>query len=256
MIEALYYSFFLFFATVATYSYMRWVKLIQVGEGGQPVSVGGLKSAGLILIYIFLSSCLALVCFWQILDLKLIYALIPALLISALYPLAFPNPNQQFSSLRSLPMLKLLLIAASWSWLSFGVPMLMMDTAWTMALFGELFFRILLVAGLTIPFDVRDLKYDAASMHTIPQVFGVSVALSLAEGLLLAYQIWVIVAYFIWHTSLASALAWLIGLEIGARLIRGVKHNRSEAYIGFWLEGIPIFVFILYLASYWALGNS
>lgn len=254
-VEFIYYALFLFFSTVATYSYMRWVKLIQVGDQGQPVSVGGLKSPAFILIYILVSAGLSLFCFWYIFDWDLVYALIPAVAISALYPLAFPNPNRQFSSLRSLPMLKLLLIAASWSWLTYGIPMLMMDVGWDFQVLGELFFRTLLVAGLTIPFDVRDLEYDAESMQTIPQIFGVSVALSLAETLLLSYQVWVILAYFLWHSSLALSLAWLIGLELGARLIRGVNQNRAEAYIGFWLEGIPIFVFILYLASYWALGN-
>lgn len=254
-LEAIFYSFFLFFATISAYSYMRWVKIAQGNTGGQPHKIIGLKSDTLALAYAVLNGVLALSFLRFVFSPSLFWALIPALIVAVLYPLAFPNPNQHFTSLRTVPMLKLLLIALCWSWLSFGLPMIIIDQVWTPYLFGELAFRSLLVAGLTIPFDVRDIDYDSDRMRTIPQLIGIDRALQWSVFLLLIYEVWLIAAYFIFHLELDFCLAWLIGLELGALIIRKVKTDRSEWFIGFWVEGIPIFIFILYLLAQLALGN-
>lgn len=252
---SIYYVLFLFFATISAYSYMRWVKIVQGNTGGQVHQVAGLEKNILILLYALFSAFLAIGFLRLIWDQNLIWSLSPAILVAVFYPIAFPNPHRYFTSLRTVPMLKLLLISASWAWLSYGIPMLMSQAAWSPFMYGEIVMRSLLIAGLTIPFDIRDLDYDAQKMRTIPQLFGVDWSLNLARVLLLLYQLWLILAYFQAWLNLALVLAWLTGLELGALLIKKVNNNRSDWYIGFWVEGIPSFIFILYLLAQWTLGN-
>jgi len=252
--EAYLYALFLLLATSSAYSYMRWVKIAQQNTGGQPSKVAGFKQPLAALIYSLFMGLASLYVLRWFYSWDLLIALAPAVLVAVLYPLAFPHPNRYFTSLRTIPMLKLLLISGIWAWLSFALPMLHMDQIWTFHFYLELLFRTFLVAGLTIPFDIRDMDYDLSQMKTIPQLMGVDASLQLANFFLLLYQLWTIAAYFIWDLSLAQAVAWLVGLEVGAYLIRKVRQNRSEIYIGFWVEAIPIIVFILLLLAQWAWG--
>ncbi|WP_421750444.1 hypothetical protein [Croceimicrobium sp.] len=252
--EAYLYALFLLLATSSAYSYMRWVKIAQQNTGGQPSEVAGFEQPIAALMYSLFMGLASLYVLRWFYSWDLVIALAPAVVVAILYPLAFPHPNRHFTSLRTIPMLKLLLISATWAWLSFALPMLHMDQIWTFHFYLELLFRTFLVAGLTIPFDIRDMDYDLSKMKTIPQLMGVDASLQLANFFLLLYQLWTIAAYFIWDLSLALAIAWLVGLEIGAYLIRKVRHNRSEIYIGFWVEAIPIIVFILLLLAQWAWG--
>ncbi|MCR9154184.1 MAG: hypothetical protein NXI09_08745 [Bacteroidetes bacterium] len=254
-IEALLYTLFLFFATVSAYSYMRWVKMVQGDKTGQPIEVAGFQKSGYALAYTIINGGLALYFLSYILSDRLLWALSPALVIALLYPLAFPHPNQHFTSLRSIPMLKLLLISASWAWLSFAVPMVLEQQVWSSLLLMELLFRTLLIAGLTIPFDVRDIQYDSTTMRTLPQLVGVERSLYIASLLLLIYEIWVIAAFFIWGLELSISVAWLLGLELGSFIIRKVRNHRINHFVGFYVEGIPIYIFILYLLLQLAVGN-
>jgi hypothetical protein len=253
--RALLYASFLVFASTSAYSYMRWVKMISPSSSNQPLQVAGSDSPTGAFIYSLINAGLALFFGYYLYTYELLLALAPALLLAVLYPLAFPHPNRAFSSLRSIPMLKLFLISFCWAWMSFAIPMFIQGQVWDSFSSFELFFRSLLIAGLTIPFDVRDRLYDPVKMKTIPQIIGVDRALYWSGILILIYEIWCISAFFIWQIDWQLSLAWIIGLEIGAQLIKRVRHNPSELYIGFWIEAIPIIVFILACLSYLSWGN-
>lgn len=254
--KTIHYSAFMLFGTASAYSYMRWVKLLQGEQLPKSPKLGWSDNWILALISTFSSGLVALAFLREIWSLKLAVILSPGLVIALLYPLAFPHPNRHFSSLRSIPMLKLFLISFSWSWLTFGVPQMLSEGLWTNYSTAELLMRILLVAGLTIPFDVRDLDLDRPHLKTIPQQLGVDNALALARALLLVYQIWILVSYFVlWSLPLEHTLAWILGLEIGQWLIKRVKNDRSDRYISFWVESIPILVLFIFLLSKLAISN-
>jgi hypothetical protein len=249
------YAAFLLFATASAYSYMRWVKLIKGNPSRQPVKAISLENENFTLGYTLGMAVIAVALFKIIYTWSLMMAMLPAVVVALLYPLAFPNPNRYFSSLRSIPMLKLLLISLSWSWLSYGLPVLISGGFWDVYASAELIFRMLFIAGLTIPFDIRDLRFDDQKMKTIPQIFGIDTALVLSNICLLLYQIWNILAYFNGLRNLETALAWLIGIELGAWMIRQIKTKQSDRYISFWIEAIPIFVFLLFLLFQFGLGH-
>ena len=89
-------------------------------------------------------------------------AIILLSLISILYPFG----------LRNTPYLKIFLIAASWSistvLLTYFENNLLIDQRFYLEIFARFFF----ILGITIPFDIRDLKFDNRRLNTIPIVFG------------------------------------------------------------------------------------
>ena len=104
-------------------------------------------------------------------------------MISVLYVIRIGTQN-----LRDIPHLKIHLIAVSWSIMLVVFPMLFADVTlhkvfiWFLA---HYFF----VLGITIPFDIRDLKYDQIHQRTIPQVYGVSRARIIAVLAILLFSV-------------------------------------------------------------------
>lgn len=76
------------------------------------------------------------------------------------------------SDLRSIPFIKIYLIAAVWA----GVCALLPIMHFNSELFDSDYFFVaaifLYILGITVPFDIRDLKYDRKSLKTLPQIFG------------------------------------------------------------------------------------
>lgn len=253
----LFYSLFLLLGTASAYSYMRWVKLVQGGNLNDSAKRGWYQNDILALTFTLSSGIIALSFLKIIFTWTLFWGLLPSLFISLIYPLAFPFPNRYFSSLRGIPMLKLLIIAASWAWLSYGLPVLISQEWLGVPEILELLFRIILVVGLTLPFDIRDLDKDKPGLKTIPQLLGIQSSVHLAVFALVLYQIWMVIAYFLHYQSLPNALGWLLALELGIWLIKALpKQREREFYISFWLEGIPLYGFLLIALLQQAFGNS
>lgn len=253
--QAVFYSGALLFGTSAMYSYMRWVKLLQGEALPQNPKLGWSNNLILGLSMTFGAGIIAWSFLQQIFSWQLLFLLTPGLLIALLYPLAFPYPNRYFSSLRSVPMLKMMLIAFAWSWLTYALPQILSGVLWDWRFSAEVILRMILVVGLTIPFDVRDLDLDEKKLRTLPQQMGKEAALDLAQFLVLIYQAWVLASYFLWNLSLAHSIAWLLGLEIGQWIIRRVAKDRSDSYISFWVEAIPLIVLFIFMISQLTIRN-
>ena len=77
-------------------------------------------------------------------------------------------------ALRDVPYLKLFFISISWGFITVLLPQFSehdLDISWMLILINTLY-----IIGITIPFDIRDLETDSVDKKTIPQVFGVRVA--------------------------------------------------------------------------------
>jgi 1,4-dihydroxy-2-naphthoate octaprenyltransferase len=241
---------------MSAYSYMHWVKSLKdyrenkkVDAVGKPVDRSSFFKA-------VFAGLVALSLLFLLGSIILIYYLFPALVIAVLYPLAFPHPNRAFTSLRMMPGLKLFLIAGSWSYLSFAIPYWMQGGVDKLFFSLEFFSRTLLVMGLTIPFDIRDLKTDETSMRTVPQVFGLNNAIGLAVISLFVYQVWTLFQVFIYNKEWYTSLATLLALELGIRMIKALRIERPDFQVNFWIESIPIIILIFSQIANLAFGNS
>ena len=242
---------FVFFATVSAYSYMRLVQYSGVHQDGfrawqkifsRPVLWHWLYTllAGLVSLY-FLR---------EIYRPGLAGVLFLPVLISVLYPITFPRADTGFTSLRLLPGLKLFLIAFTWAYMTVLVPEALYGNMNVYALL-EFVFRIILIASLVIPFDIRDLQEDDPSMHTLPQVIGYRKARELAFFGIFLYQLWLAIRVFAFDFDARSTLALILAFELGAWLIRKAHPGRDESYFSFWIESIPIMAVLTLIVESW-----
>lgn len=246
---ALSYSLLVAFATAAGYSYMRLIQgvqgaRLQTSKARQWYNQHPVVSIALTFIYAFGSSLFFLIA----VPAGIRWYLLPAVLVAGLYPIAFPNPMHSFSSLRNLPGLKLLIISACWVYITFIIPLLMQGIALGGEQIAEGFFRLLFVAAITIPFDVRDMPFDRPELKTLPQQIGARRAIIWACFGIGLYQFWLTVRLLFLNLESANYLGWMLGLELGYWLVKGVNKKRSDAYVSFWVEGIPLFILLLVIA--------
>jgi hypothetical protein len=118
------------------------------------------------------------------------HLLVPAspflIILSALALGYASNPfSNDSNGWRDISRFKLPVIAITWGLATVWIPSIMCGSA---ALEFDLIARVLaqslLIAGLTVPFDVRDMAVDPPSMNTVPQRIGPKSATYLAIALL------------------------------------------------------------------------
>ncbi|MBV41796.1 MAG: hypothetical protein CL834_02065 [Crocinitomicaceae bacterium] len=110
----------------------------------------------------------------------------PLLLALAMCSLGYAsNPFSKHSTgWRDVSRMKLPVIALSWGLATVWIPSVMSGAyGWETTLVMRSIAQSLFIAGLTIPFDVRDVSIDPKSMKTIPQSFGHTNALKIALSL-------------------------------------------------------------------------
>ena len=158
-------------------------------------------------------------------------------LISILYPFG----------LRNTPYLKIFLIAASWSistvLLTYFENNLLIDQRFYLEIFARFFF----ILGITIPFDIRDLKFDNRKLKTIPIVFGFDDSKKIALFFLFIYILISSYVYLFNNFNLNYLLATFFCFLYSAYLVNNLKANSSNFYYSFWLEScsISLLVFLI-----------
>lgn len=99
------------------------------------------------------------------------------------------------------------------------------------------------VLAVTIPFDIRDLKYDLKGQGTIPQLIGVSASKMLAIALLLSSMFIISSLFPILLMQPMFYLAFV--LQMG--LIVLMSESRSDLYCAGWIDGSIAILGLAYL---------
>lgn len=154
--------------------------------------------------------------------------------ITALYALPVFSDNR---NLRSLTGIKIFVIATVWAGVTVILPVLEAGFMYWPDLLVEFIQRLMFVVVLTLPFDIRDLRFDTKQLQTIPQLFGIRKTRILGISLLIA----VVSAEFIKQTTdSADVMALLLIAIVTAVFIRKSVIQQARYYASFWVEGIPI----------------
>lgn len=145
------------------------------------------------------------------------------------------NPITGGRGWRDIPRLKWPVIALAWGLVTGWLPLqfLPSDVAlgeW--AAVESIGVQTLFVAGITLPFDVRDLTIDPAELRTVPQQSGVRFATALAITLVVLSM----GGFWGLDTSSARAIAGAVAL-VGIVLVPSVRH---EWIFSLWLDGCLI----------------
>lgn len=228
------YGLFVFSSTLLTYNFQRFIKSTQtvphttnhilwVLSHKKELYLIGLGSTFLTL-YSFLQ-----IFHWNIVS---ILILIISLIISILYVFKIKS-----KSLRDTPYLKIHLIAFIWV-VALGIFELVNEQIFEIEKWMFVLVHYLYVLAVTIPFDIRDLKYDDQKKRTIPQVIGVKKSKVMSICLLLFYTFLAI--YF--QPNLFLNLFFQVSILITLFLIFGIKITRNEFYYSGLIEGSILIV--------------
>ena len=144
--------------------------------------------------------------------------------------------------LRTIPFLKLFLIAFVWAGSSIG---LLLVVHHSLIQYQLLFFAVFFfVIGITVPFDIRDKSTDESGLKTIPQVIGILPSKIFSVlGLILSA-----VLFFLEFREFTTAVtAWAITAAISILLVLNSNEEKSEHYYSFWMESCSMLPLLVYL---------
>ena len=137
-------------------------------------------------------------------------------------------------ALREVPGIKIFLIALAWSLVSVGLLVEEYQIGGQL-MFGFCLFTVfVLFLLLTIPFDIRDLKYDKFQLKTIPKVFGEEKARYIACASLGMYEL-LVVAQFIFGEMIGgnALIALLCTSAATAYLLIKSTSDKGEYHFAF-----------------------
>ncbi|MEY2963244.1 MAG: hypothetical protein RL754_505 [Bacteroidota bacterium] len=171
------------------------------------------------------------------------YALVHYLIagaIAMLYPL--PRLFPKFGGgLRSIPGMKLFIIAVTWAYITAGIPAIISGNQFW-PIFIERFFW---TAALTIPFDIRDARIDSSDLKTLPHVFGPRNAAFFANAFL-----WISFAFYPMVFGLDSGIMFLTFFFFATVLLLA-NEKMGDLYFSLLIEGFPYLLLgIVWLLPY------
>ncbi|HIP27175.1 MAG TPA: hypothetical protein EYG80_05925 [Flavobacteriaceae bacterium] len=154
--------------------------------------------------------------------------------------LFYTFPMEKYS-LRNIAGLKLFLIAFSWAGITVLFPLVQNYISLRFADYLTFIQRFIFVIVITIPFDIRDMKYDNSSLKTLPQQLGVSKTKIVGVLLIVLFIIIEVIKsngdQSVWSTLIISIIS-------GILLVKSTK-NQSKYYSAFFVEALPILWFLI-----------
>ena len=226
---------FVFCATVLSYNFIRAVELDRLN----PEVSEWIRANSRSLIVLNALAFFGLIYFglrFSFADLTLI---IPFFLLTLFYIFPFRG---SITGLRNLPGLKLFLIAAVWAGVTVLFPakangLIVDDTLWIIFLQ-----RALLIIGITIPFDIRDLALDKKTLGTLPQTIGEKRSIQIA---LVALWVFGLLFFAGNHYGSSDRMIGMAVAVIAAILVFRAGSQQNRYYSSFWVEGVPILWLLL-----------
>ena len=159
-------------------------------------------------------------------------------LICVLY--VFPI-NHSISNFRNRSKIKIFLVAICWSGSTVIFPFIESNNinyGDSMLLFVQFF---LFVIVCTVPFEIRDLKYDSNDLKTIPQIYGTNNSKYISYVLIF---IFFSISFISNGTSIDLISDFLISFVL-VFIIYLKKENQGKYFSSFWVESLPIYWLII-----------
>ena len=158
------------------------------------------------------------------------------------------NINSKKVGLRNFPYIKIFLIAIVWSMVITALPYFNSYdiSQWKNSNFLLLLLeQFLFIIAITLPFDVRDLKYDIeAKMKTIPIAIGVKKTIILAELLLLAFIGLKYYQYCLHQISLNQLISFAVVIFLSGVSLSFTRTKRAELFYSGIIEGTMILMYL------------
>ena len=222
-----YYGFFGFSSTFAVYNGQRLIKSATQKE--TPWLNWVRKHQRVLYLWVIamsLGSLCSLLLIGQF-NWKSLVLIAAAGLISLFYIVPIKGRN-----LRELAYVKIHLIAITWTVVLIAFPIVSEEQP-IGNLVWVIFAHYLYILAVTIPFDIRDLKYDSKLQKTLPQLMGVAGSKGLAVICLAAFA-----GIMLWQmNSLGSNIIFYLAIAVQFLFIILMKESRGDLYCAGGIDG-------------------
>ena len=221
----------LFSSTIIVYNFIKYASTLPYYFFVQNAPIKKIQ------ILSFISGCVLLFSLF-FLDWKTLFFGFILFLICLLY--VFPL-NHSESNFRNRSKIKLFLVAICWSGSTVLLPFIesqQMDYYGSTVLFIQFF---LFVVIYSMPFEIRDLKYDSKELRTIPQIFGIKKSKYISYILSFIF----ISISFINQSKNNDLISDVLISVILIFIIYRTKKNQTKYFSSFWVESVPVYWFII-----------
>ncbi|MFY0603560.1 MAG: hypothetical protein JXQ93_06390 [Flavobacteriaceae bacterium] len=227
-------DYFIFFATISGYNFVKYAGVAKLHHMS--------LTKNLRIIQIFSLICFLLMCFYAYrLPLKTLLFFVPFGILTILYTVPFLSGFQK--NLRNIAHLKIIVVALIWASVTVLLPIYHSEKAIeTNAVLVSLQ-RFFIVMALMLPFDIRDLKYDAVSLQTIPQKIGIPQTKRFG----LALMLFALTMEFMVAPDATIKNIFMLFFFVTLLFLMRAKENQPKYYSAFWVEAIPIFWWLVLL---------
>lgn len=217
---------FIFFGTITGYNFVKYARIAGLGHRELTNSLRSIQ------VFSFFSFGIGAYFAFQLsFDTLLVIGGF------ALLTFFYAVPLLKQKSLRNLNSLKIFVVALVWAGVTVIVPILSTDIDLNTDSWLTFVQRFFIVVALTIPFDIRDLQYDVASLKTLPQQFGIIRVKVFGLFLLLMC---LFIEGFKDEFSARYFLSLLIICLLIGTVLFGSGRKQLKYFASFWVEGIPI----------------
>jgi hypothetical protein len=220
-------NYFIFLATISGYNFVKYAGVAKLHHMS--------LTKNLRVIQIFSFICFVLMCFYAYhLPIRTLLFFVPFGILTVLYAVPFLSGFQK--NLRSIAHLKIIVIAIIWAAMTVLLPVYHAEVIIDADVILVAIQRFFIVMALTLPFDIRDLKYDKISLQTIPQKIGIAQTKRFGLALLLFA---LTIEFIVTPSPITKNIFMLFFFIIVIFLMRS-KADQSKYYSSFFVEAIPI----------------
>ncbi len=225
---------FSFLGSIAAYNFVKYSKVSKLHHRRLTRSMKGIR-----ILTLLCSGFFVYFAFKVSYD-TLMY-MIPFVILTVLYAVPiFPNKK----NLRSVAGIKIFIIGLVWTGATVLIPMIYAKGELSFDFLIEIIQRFLFVVVLMLPFEIRDLQYDAETLETIPQKIGVTRTKVFGSILLVVFLLLTAIKDIL---SSIEILSTILVAVISLLFLWGTERKQSKYYCSFWVESIPIMWFAILL---------
>jgi hypothetical protein len=220
-------DYFIFYGTITGYNFVKYAGVAKLHH----ISL----TNDLKIIQIFSFFCFLAMCYYgYLIEVKTLLFSIPFTLLTVLYAVPFLSGFDK--NLREISYLKIIVVAVVWAGYTVLLPLFDSGKEFTMSVFFYAIQRFLIVAVLILPFDIRDVKFDAISLQTIPKKIGVEKTKKLG----LTVLVFTLVFEFMSSSEIVTKAPFMLFFFMVIIFLMRAKTNQPKYYSSFLVESLPI----------------
>jgi 4-hydroxybenzoate polyprenyltransferase len=227
-------DYFIFFGTITGYNFVKYAGVAKLHHRS--------LTNNLKIIQVFSLFCFLAMCYYGCqTPITTLFFTVPFILLTFLYAVPFLSGFDK--NLRQISYLKIIVVAFVWAGYTVIIPLVDAGKEISLTVIALMLQRFLIVVVLVLPFDIRDVKYDAISLQTIPMKIGIEKTKKL--GLMLL--VFSLVLEYLFSSSAMLKTPFMIFFFLLIIFLMRAKKEQSKYYSSFWVELLPIVWWLLLL---------